>query len=201
VQLRSFVASDNRDRPERVISRLELLAREALDLEFAAGRRAAAATLAVPGIVDGDGALVAAPNLRWEDVPVTRMVSDSLGPVTVENEANLGALAELIEREGAEALVTGDSLGQVASQTLPNLALVEDAAELKPALQRALLDSNRLGLRMRHDVALVAQPAFLGRNGPVVPAVPQRPEVEPAHPARATRRPASATRVRVGRRG
>jgi predicted NBD/HSP70 family sugar kinase len=100
VQLRSFVASDNRDRPERVISRLELLAREALDLEFAAGRRAAAATLAVPGIVDGDGALVAAPNLRWEDVPVTRMVSDSLGPVTVENEANLGALAELTEGAG-----------------------------------------------------------------------------------------------------
>ena len=31
-------------------------------------------------------------------------------------------------REGAEALVTGDSLGQVASQTLPNLAVVEEAA-------------------------------------------------------------------------
>jgi thiamine biosynthesis protein ThiI len=31
---------------------------------------------------------------------------------------------------GAEALVTGDSLGQVASQTLANLAVVEQAAEL-----------------------------------------------------------------------
>ena len=32
--------------------------------------------------------------------------------------------SELGRRQGAEALVTGDSLGQVASQTLPNLALV-----------------------------------------------------------------------------
>jgi thiamine biosynthesis protein ThiI len=34
----------------------------------------------------------------------------------------------LAAREGAEALVTGDSLGQVSSQTLRNLAVVEDAA-------------------------------------------------------------------------
>ena len=34
----------------------------------------------------------------------------------------------LANREGAEALVTGDALGQVASQTLHNLAVVEEAA-------------------------------------------------------------------------
>ena len=44
-------------------------------------------------------------------------------------------------REGADALVTGDSLGQVASQTLPNLALVEEAAELP--LLRPLLDRDK----------------------------------------------------------
>ena len=38
--------------------------------------------------------------------------------------------AALARREGAEALVTGDSLGQVSSQTLRNLAVVEDAADL-----------------------------------------------------------------------
>ena len=38
--------------------------------------------------------------------------------------------AAIAEREHAAALVTGDSLGQVASQTLPNLAVVDDAAEL-----------------------------------------------------------------------
>ena len=49
--------------------------------------------------------------------------------------------SELGRREGAEALVTGDSLGQVASQTLPNLALVEEAAELP--LLRPLIDRDK----------------------------------------------------------
>src|ERR671925_828314 len=47
----------------------------------------------------------------------------------------------LARREGAEALVTGDSLGQVASQTLPNLAVVEQASEL-PVL-RPLIDRDK----------------------------------------------------------
>jgi thiamine biosynthesis protein ThiI len=37
---------------------------------------------------------------------------------------------DIAHRESAGALVTGDSLGQVASQTLENLAVVEDAAGL-----------------------------------------------------------------------
>jgi thiamine biosynthesis protein ThiI len=45
------------------------------------------------------------------------------------------------ERLGAEALVSGDSLGQVASQTLPNLALVEQAAGLP--LLRPLIDRDK----------------------------------------------------------
>jgi tRNA uracil 4-sulfurtransferase len=49
--------------------------------------------------------------------------------------------SELGRREGAEALVTGDSLGQVASQTLPNLAVVEDASELP--LLRPLIDRDK----------------------------------------------------------
>ena len=44
-------------------------------------------------------------------------------------------------REGAEALVSGDALGQVASQTLPNLAVVEEAAELP--LLRPLIDRDK----------------------------------------------------------
>jgi tRNA uracil 4-sulfurtransferase len=38
--------------------------------------------------------------------------------------------AELARREGCEALVTGDSLGQVASQTLTNLSVVQDASDM-----------------------------------------------------------------------
>jgi len=45
------------------------------------------------------------------------------------------------ERLGADALVTGDSLGQVASQTLPNLAVVEEAADLP--LLRPLIDRGK----------------------------------------------------------
>lgn len=41
----------------------------------------------------------------------------------------------LAEREGAQALVTGDSLGQVASQTLPNLAAIEAVVESMPVLR------------------------------------------------------------------
>ncbi len=50
-----------------------------------------------------------------------------------------GAIAR---RVGAEALVTGDSLGQVASQTLPNLAVVEEAADLP--LYRPLIGMDKL---------------------------------------------------------
>lgn len=46
------------------------------------------------------------------------------------------------ERDGAKALVTGDSLGQVASQTLENLAAVEDAAPL-PVL-RPLIGEDKI---------------------------------------------------------
>jgi tRNA uracil 4-sulfurtransferase len=45
------------------------------------------------------------------------------------------------ERLGSGALVTGDSLGQVASQTLPNLAVVEEAAGLP--LLRPLIDRDK----------------------------------------------------------
>jgi thiamine biosynthesis protein ThiI len=38
--------------------------------------------------------------------------------------------AQLAERIGAEALVTGESLGQVASQTLPNLVAIEQACPI-----------------------------------------------------------------------
>src|SRR5207237_623362 len=42
----------------------------------------------------------------------------------------LKVASELGRREGAEVLVTGDSLGQVSSQTLHNLSVVEQAADL-----------------------------------------------------------------------
>ncbi|HSD11036.1 MAG TPA: tRNA uracil 4-sulfurtransferase ThiI [Candidatus Binatia bacterium] len=50
--------------------------------------------------------------------------------------------SEIARRIGGEALVTGDSLGQVASQTLPNLAVVEQAASLP--VYRPLIGMDKL---------------------------------------------------------
>ena len=50
--------------------------------------------------------------------------------------------AELAKREGAKALVVGDSLGQVASQTLENMTCVDDASPLP--LLRPLIGEDKL---------------------------------------------------------
>lgn len=43
--------------------------------------------------------------------------------------------AELAQREGASGLVTGESLGQVASQTLPNIAAIDAVVPQMPVLR------------------------------------------------------------------
>src|SRR5205807_6225829 len=50
--------------------------------------------------------------------------------VLAQRRLMVRAAAALASREGSTALVTGDSLGQVASQTLHNLAVVEAASDL-----------------------------------------------------------------------
>ncbi len=50
--------------------------------------------------------------------------------------------AEIAQREGAKALVTGDSLGQVASQTLDNIACIDDAIEI-PMLRPLIGDDKQ----------------------------------------------------------
>lgn len=58
----------------------------------------------------------------------------------------------LAKREGAEALVTGESVGQVASQTLPNIAatniVVEDLPVLRPLVGRDKLEIERIARRI-----------------------------------------------------
>ncbi|MFD0672336.1 ROK family protein [Cohnella sp. GCM10027633] len=49
----------------------------------------------VPGLVDEAGSVLFAPNLKWRDVPLERQLSDRYGlPVTIDNEANAGAIGE-----------------------------------------------------------------------------------------------------------
>ncbi|NJQ00117.1 ROK family transcriptional regulator [Streptomyces zingiberis] len=83
--------------PGPVLRRLaRLCARVAAD----AGReglRPAGLTVAVPGLVARDAAtVVRAPNLGWEGLDARAPLAQALTlPVTVANEANIGALAEL----------------------------------------------------------------------------------------------------------
>jgi predicted NBD/HSP70 family sugar kinase len=105
VRHRAFVTSDNRaESPEVTLAALARLAEEALDQPFAQGRAPMLATVAVPGLVDPVGELAVAPNLGWTDVPVASLLNEALEdppyPVRVENEANLGAVAELVEGAG-----------------------------------------------------------------------------------------------------
>jgi len=72
-----------------------------------------------------------------------RLASAGAGRLQVLSQRRLmvKVASALARRERADALVTGDSLGQVASQTLPNLAVVEEAAELP--LLRPLIDRDK----------------------------------------------------------
>ena len=79
---------------------------------------------------------------RWQ--PTTRLHAVRFGEIQNEIVAKaprrarvvlyrrmmMRIAAQLAESIGAAALVTGDSLGQVASQTLPNLATIEEACDL-----------------------------------------------------------------------
>jgi predicted NBD/HSP70 family sugar kinase len=101
----AIVANDNRAAsPEETLAMLARLAEEALDEPFAAGRQPMLATVAVPGLVDPDGELAVAPNLGWMDVRVASLLEEALEhppyAVRVENEANLGAVAEHVEGAG-----------------------------------------------------------------------------------------------------
>lgn len=53
----------------------------------------------------------------------------------------------IAKRTGAIALVTGDSLGQVASQTIPNLAVVEEASDLPVLRPLIAMDKQEITLQ------------------------------------------------------
>ncbi|MFG2303005.1 ROK family protein [Actinacidiphila glaucinigra] len=105
VRARARVEADNRGRPaQEVLRELAAVVAEVGQEARAAGLGPAGLTLAVPGLVGRDRQVVMrAPNLGWEDVDAAGWFERSGGgglatspvPVTVENEANLGALAEL----------------------------------------------------------------------------------------------------------
>jgi predicted NBD/HSP70 family sugar kinase len=49
----------------------------------------------VPGLVDDNGSILFAPHLKWRDIPLQRQLIERFSlPVTIDNEANMGALGE-----------------------------------------------------------------------------------------------------------
>ncbi|MYW69910.1 ROK family protein [Streptomyces sp. SID8379] len=86
----------NRGRaPRPVLAELAALVRQVSDEAEAAGLRPAGLAVAVPGLVARDThTVVRAPNLDWHDTDVAALLPHSV-PLTVDNEANFGALAEL----------------------------------------------------------------------------------------------------------
>jgi predicted NBD/HSP70 family sugar kinase len=104
---RALVSGDNRGRPvDDVLADLARLAGDALAAMREQDLLTAGAVIALPGLVDSSGRLLVAPNLGWSGVPVPDLLAEALGgprfPVQAENEANLGALAELWEGAGRE---------------------------------------------------------------------------------------------------
>jgi predicted NBD/HSP70 family sugar kinase len=95
VRAEARVPADNRGRPAgTVLAELSGLSEGVVAEARGLGLRPVGATLAVPGLVDADtGTVVRAPNLDWRALELPGTL---LGlPLVAENEANLGALAEL----------------------------------------------------------------------------------------------------------
>jgi predicted NBD/HSP70 family sugar kinase len=104
---RSIQADFRSAGPAEVLARVRQVGTATMVDAREAGIHCAGVTVAVPGLVDpASGALFVAPNLHWLDVDLTDPVA-ALGlpralPVQVENEANLGARAELRHGAGRE---------------------------------------------------------------------------------------------------
>lgn len=82
-------------RPGPVIEELTDLVREVVADAEREDLRPAGLAVAVPGLVARDGrTVVRAPNLDWHDTDLGALLPET-GPLTVDNEANFGALAEL----------------------------------------------------------------------------------------------------------
>ncbi|WP_339271928.1 tRNA uracil 4-sulfurtransferase ThiI [Paenibacillus sp. FSL K6-1330] len=64
--------------------------------------------------------------------------------ITFMRRAMLRIASSLAEREGALAIVTGDSLGQVASQTLPSMNVIGRATELPLLRPLVMMDKNEI---------------------------------------------------------
>ncbi|MBV2352817.1 ROK family transcriptional regulator [Streptomyces sp. J2-1] len=104
VRARAGRRGSNRGRPpEAVAEELEALVHKVAAEAKREELWPAGLAVAVPGLVARDGrTVVRAPNLGWQDTDLGRLLPSPL-PLTVDNEANFGALAELWLSPGTPA--------------------------------------------------------------------------------------------------
>lgn len=85
--------------PDELIEKLGDEIGRAVDAIELDGRRIAGVTVALPGVVDVDrGEVRLAPNLGWRHVPILERLRPAVKPgieLALDNESNLGAIAEL----------------------------------------------------------------------------------------------------------
>ncbi|MFF7331437.1 ROK family protein [Streptomyces sp. NPDC008150] len=96
VRARAVRHTPNRNRaPEPVAAELTALVRQVTAEAEQLGLWSAGLAVAVPGLVTGDSrTVVRAPNLDWHDADLAALLPAGV-PLTVDNEANFGSLAEL----------------------------------------------------------------------------------------------------------
>jgi thiamine biosynthesis protein ThiI len=124
-------------------------------------------------------------------------IGGALGRIPHDREAHryyfllqkrlLYRLADAVaDRVGATAIATGENLGQVSSQTLPNLVTLEQAARrpiLRPVLGLDKVDIIRLAKEWgTHDTSV--GPELCDLLGPTYPATTSRAELVQAAEAR-----------------
>ncbi|MEV6107999.1 ROK family transcriptional regulator [Streptomyces sp. NPDC051940] len=111
VRARIAVDAANRGRaPEPVLAELNGLIQQITVEARRAGLEPAGLGVAVPGLVGRDQTVVRAPNLGWQGVDLRPLLTTAL-PVTVDNEANFGALAELREAEWRDFVHVSAEIG------------------------------------------------------------------------------------------
>jgi predicted NBD/HSP70 family sugar kinase len=84
--------------PAKAVAALTALARRAIAAVHSSGRDVLGLTVGVPGLVNREGTVVLAAGLGWRDVELRKDLMEALSrpafPLIVDNDANLGALAE-----------------------------------------------------------------------------------------------------------
>ncbi|MEW9515845.1 ROK family transcriptional regulator [Streptomyces tubercidicus] len=144
-RVRARVAADAANRhsaPGPVLRQLSGLLAEVTDRIAAEGLRPAGLTVAVPGLVARDATTVVhAPNLGWRAADLAPGLATATAPadgsraipLTVENEANLGALAELRLGGGAGRPAPPPDFVHVSAEAGIGAAVVVDGQLLRGA--------------------------------------------------------------------